>query len=95
MTGSNEPFMPFPGLVCQRDKCQLKTAQEVLVASRVGHEPSVQDLRAADEDLQSMDEECRSTAEELETSKEELHTVNAELKNKLEGTSVAHGDLQT
>ncbi|RVT95794.1 PAS domain S-box protein [Rhodovarius crocodyli] len=80
---------------------ELKAAQEALVVSRHEHEVSVQDLRAANEELQSINEEYRSTAEELETSKEELqsineelHTVNAELKHKLEGISVAHGDLR-
>ena len=79
----------------------LKSAQEALVVSQHEHEVSVQDLRAANEELQSINEEYRSTAEELETSKEELQsineelqTVNAELKVKLDGISVAHGDLQ-
>ena len=71
------------------------------MASRSGHEASIQDLRATNEELQSINEEYRSTAEELETSKEELqsineelHTVNAELKSKLSSISVAHSDLQ-
>lgn len=72
-----------------------------MVASRAGHETSIQELRATNEELQSINEEYRSTAEELETSKEELqsineelHTVNAELKSKLASISVAHSDLQ-
>ncbi len=80
---------------------ELKTAQEALVASRSGHDATIQDLRATNEELQSTNEEYRSTAEELETSREELqsineelHTVNAELKSKLEHLSVAHSDLQ-
>ena len=80
---------------------ELKAAQEALVASRSGHDASIQDLRATNEELQSINEEYRSTAEELETSKEELqsineelHTVNAELKSKLASISVAHSDLQ-
>ena len=80
---------------------ELKAAQEALVASRSGHDATIQDLRATNEELQSTNEEYRSTAEELETSREELqsineelHTVNAELKGKLENLSVAHSDLQ-
>ena len=80
---------------------ELKAAQEALVASRTGHDVTIQELRAANEELQSTNEEYRSTAEELETSREELqsineelHTVNAELKSKLERLSVAHSDLQ-
>ncbi len=80
---------------------ELKAAQEALVASRSGHDATIQDLRAANEELQSTNEEYRSTAEELETSREELqsineelHTVNAELKSKLEHLSSAHSDLQ-
>ena len=80
---------------------ELKATQEALVASRTGHEASIQDSRATNEELQSINEEYRSTAEELETSKEELqsineelHTVNAELKSKLASISVAHSDLQ-
>jgi len=80
---------------------ELKAAQEALVASRTGHDITIQDLRATNEELQSTNEEYRSTAEELETSREELqsineelHTVNAELKSKLERLSVAHSDLQ-
>ena len=80
---------------------ELKTLQEALVASRVGHDATIQDLRAANEELQSTNEEYRSTAEELETSREELqsineelHTVNAELKGKLEHLLIAHSDLQ-
>ena len=80
---------------------ELKTSQEALVASRSGHDATIQDLRATNEELQSTNEEYRSTAEELETSREELqsineelHTVNAELKNKLDHLSVAHSDLQ-
>ncbi len=79
----------------------LKAAREALVASRSEHESAIEDLRAANEELQSINEEYRSTSEELETSKEELQsmneelqTVNAELKNKLEGISSAHSDLQ-
>ena len=85
----------------QRLHAELKAAQEALVASRSGHEITIQELRAANEELQSTNEEYRSTAEELETSREELqsineelHTVNAELKSKLERLSVAHDDLQ-
>ena len=80
---------------------ELKSLQEALVASRSGHDATIQDLRAANEELQSTNEEYRSTAEELETSREELQsineelrTVNAELKSKLEGISSAHNDLQ-
>ena len=80
---------------------ELKATQEALVASRSGHDATVEDLRAANEELQSTNEEYRSTAEELETSREELqsineelHTVNAELKGKLEHLSAAHSDLQ-
>lgn len=80
---------------------ELKAAQEALVASRAGHDITIQELRAVNEELQSTNEEYRSTAEELETSREELqsineelHTVNAELKSKLERLSVAHDDLQ-
>ncbi|MDX7950235.1 PAS domain-containing protein [Lichenihabitans sp. Uapishka_5] len=89
-----------PGEV-QRLLTELKAMQEALVASRGGHEATVQDLRATNEELQSTNEEYRSTAEELETSKEELqsineelHTVNAEMKSKLSSISVAHSDLQ-
>ncbi len=80
---------------------ELKASQEALVASRIGHETAIQDLRATNEELQSINEEYRSTAEELETSKEELqsineelHTVNAELKSKLGSISIAHSNLQ-
>ena len=89
-----------PGEVL-RLHAELKQAQEALVASRAGHDVTIQELRAANEELQSTNEEYRSTAEELETSREELqsineelHTVNAELKSKLERLSVAHSDLQ-
>ena len=89
-----------PGEV-QRLHGELKAGQEALLASRTGHEISIQDLRATNEELQSINEEYRSTAEELETSKEELqsineelHTVNAELKSKLTSISIAHSDLQ-
>lgn len=80
---------------------ELKATQEALVASRAGHNATIEDLRAANEELQSTNEEYRSTDEELETSREELqsineelHTVNAELKSKLEHLSAAHNDLQ-
>ncbi len=80
---------------------ELKSLQEALVASRSGHDATIEDLRATNEELQSTNEEYRSTAEELETSREELQsineelrTVNAELKNKLEAISSAHDDLQ-
>lgn len=85
----------------RRLHAELKAAHEALVASRSGHEATIQELRAANEELQSTNEEYRSTAEELETSREELqsineelHTVNAELKSKLEHLSVAHSDLE-
>lgn len=85
----------------RRLHAELKAAQEALVASRIGHDATIQELRATNEELQSTNEEYRSTAEELETSREELqsineelHTVNAELKTKLEHLSVAHSDLQ-
>ncbi|MBO1022637.1 PAS domain-containing protein [Methylobacterium sp. SD274] len=85
----------------RRLHAELRAAQEALIASRSGHEASIQDLRATNEELQSINEEYRSTAEELETSKEELqsineelHTVNAEMKSKLASISVAHSDLQ-
>ena len=84
----------------RRLHAELKSAQEALVASRTGHDTTIQELRAANEELQSTNEEYRSTAEELETSREELqsineelHTVNAELKSKLEHLSGAHNDL--
>ena len=80
---------------------ELKSLQESLVASRTGHDATIEDLRATNEELQSTNEEYRSTAEELETSREELQsineelrTVNAELKSKLEDISSAHSDLQ-
>ncbi len=85
----------------RRLHAELKAAQEALVASRSGHDATIEDLRAANEELQSTNEEYRSTAEELETSREELqsineelHTVNAELKSKLEHLAAAHSDLQ-
>lgn len=85
----------------QRLHAELKAVHEALVASRSGHDATIQELRAANEELQSANEEYRSAAEELETSREELqsineelHTVNAELKSKLERLSVAHDDLQ-
>ncbi|MEI4196715.1 chemotaxis protein CheB [Roseovarius sp. E0-M6] len=85
----------------RRLHAELKAAREALVASRSEHESAIEDLRAANEELQSINEEYRSTSEELETSKEELQSmneelqaVNAELKNKLEGISTAHSDLQ-
>ena len=85
----------------RRLQTALSAAQEALVASRAGHDQSVEELRGANEELQSTNEEYRSTAEELETSREELqsineelHTVNAELKGRLESLSVAHSDLQ-
>ena len=85
----------------RRLHAELKRGQEALVASRSGHDTTIQELRAANEELQSTNEEYRSTAEELETSREELqsineelHTVNAELKSKLEHLSAAHSDLQ-
>ena len=80
---------------------ELKEAQEALVASRSGHDTTIQELRATNEEMQSTNEEYRSTAEELETSREELqsineelYTVNAELKSKLEHLSTAHSNLQ-
>lgn len=85
----------------RRLHAELKSAQELLVASRAEHGSAIEDLRAANEELQSINEEYRSTSEELETSKEELQsmneelrTVNAELKIKLESISTAHDDLQ-
>ncbi len=85
----------------RRLHAELKAAQEAVVASRLGHETTIQELRTANEELQSTNEEYRSTAEELETSREELHsineelhTVNAELKSKLETLSAAHSDLE-
>ncbi len=85
----------------RRLHAELKIGHEALVASRLAHEASIQELRAANEELQSINEEYRSTAEELETSKEELqsineelHAVNADMKGKLESISVAHNDLQ-
>jgi len=85
----------------RRLHAELKAVQEALVASRSGHDATIEDLRAANEELQSTNEEYRSTAEELETSREELQsineelrTLNAELKSKFEGLSTAHSDLQ-
>ena len=85
----------------RRLHAELKAAHEALVASRTGHDVTIQELRAANEELQSANEEYRSAAEELKTSREELqsineelHTLNAELKSKLERLSVAHDDLQ-
>ncbi|RYE50367.1 MAG: hypothetical protein EOP21_03985, partial [Hyphomicrobiales bacterium] len=54
---------------------ELKAAHEALLASRSGHDVSIQELRAANEEFQSINEEYRSTAEELETSKEELQSI--------------------
>ena len=85
----------------RRLHAELKAVQEALVASRSGHDATIEDLRAANEELQSTNEEYRSTAEELETSREELQSineelraVNAELKSKFEGLATAHSDLQ-
>ena len=102
--GADEPDFAAAGdrpEEVQRLHAELKAVHEALVASRSGHDATIQELRAANEELQSANEEYRSAAEELETSREELqsineelHTVNAELKSKLERLSVAHDDLQ-
>jgi len=80
---------------------ELNATRTRLKTSLEEHESASEELRAANEELQSINEEYRSTAEELETSKEELQsvneelqTVNNELKQKLEGVSRAHSDLQ-
>ena len=85
----------------QRLQQELQLTRERLRTSREEFEGANEELRAANEELQSLNEEYRSTAEELETSKEELQsineelqTLNNELKNKYEGVSRAHNDLQ-
>jgi two-component system, chemotaxis family, CheB/CheR fusion protein len=66
---------------------QLETTNEELKSTN-------EELQSTNEELQSANEELETSKEEMQSLNEELHTVNAELHGKIEELSVANDDMK-
>jgi two-component system, chemotaxis family, CheB/CheR fusion protein len=58
---------------------ELRTTQDLLESTNLGHDRTVAELQMVNEELQSVNEEQRAATEELETGREEIQSINEEL----------------